>query len=53
MAVDGNDRDKNEYEAPTISETAMAQLFRGELSEPFCRSQHIHLAGRGNRRRCM
>lgn len=32
MAVDGNDRDKNEYEVPTISETAMAQLFRGELS---------------------
>jgi uncharacterized membrane protein len=32
MAVDGNDRDKNEYEAPSISDASMAQLFRGELS---------------------
>jgi uncharacterized membrane protein len=32
MAVEGNDRDKNEYEAPAISDASMAQLFRGELS---------------------
>jgi len=32
MAVDGNERDKNEYEAPTLSDASMAQLFRGELS---------------------
>jgi uncharacterized membrane protein len=32
MANDGNERDKNEHEGPAISEAAMAQLFRGELS---------------------
>jgi uncharacterized membrane protein len=32
MANEGNERDKNEYEGPSISEAAMAQLFRGELS---------------------
>jgi uncharacterized membrane protein len=32
MAIEGNERDKNEYEAPPLSETAMAQLFRGELT---------------------
>lgn len=32
MAMDGNERDKNEYEPPTLSDAAMAQLFRGELS---------------------
>jgi uncharacterized membrane protein len=32
MANDGSERDKNEYEGPPISEAAMAQLFRGELS---------------------
>ena len=32
MAHDGNGRDKNEYEAEPLSDTAMAQLFRGELS---------------------
>ncbi|HEX8437234.1 DUF2270 domain-containing protein [Archangium sp.] len=32
MVNDGNERDKNEYEGPSISEAAMAQLFRGELS---------------------
>ncbi|QRK09427.1 DUF2270 domain-containing protein [Archangium violaceum] len=32
MAIDGNERDKNEYEAPSLSDAAMAQLFRGELS---------------------
>jgi uncharacterized membrane protein len=32
MANDGNDRDKNEFEAPPVSDAAMAQLFRGELN---------------------
>lgn len=32
MAHDGNDRDKNEYAPPPVSDAAMAQLFRGELS---------------------
>jgi uncharacterized membrane protein len=32
MAHDGNGHDKNEYEAEPLSDTAMAQLFRGELS---------------------
>ncbi|PTL84153.1 DUF2270 domain-containing protein [Vitiosangium sp. GDMCC 1.1324] len=32
MPIEGNERDKNEYEALPLSDTAMAQLFRGELS---------------------
>ncbi len=32
MRVEGNERDKNEYEPPQLSDAAMAQLFRGELS---------------------
>ena len=32
MARDGNDREKNEYEALPLSDASMAQLFRGELS---------------------
>ncbi|AKJ07292.1 putative membrane protein [Archangium gephyra] len=32
MASDGNERDKNEYEALPLSDSSMAQLFRGELS---------------------
>ncbi|HEX8536744.1 MAG TPA: DUF2270 domain-containing protein, partial [Cystobacter sp.] len=32
MANDGNERDKNEFEVPPVSDSAMAQLFRGELS---------------------
>lgn len=32
MPGEGHERDKNEYEAPQLSDTAMAQMFRGELS---------------------
>ncbi|ATB28539.1 DUF2270 domain-containing protein [Melittangium boletus] len=32
MANDTSERDKNEYEPPPVSDAAMAQLFRGELS---------------------
>jgi uncharacterized membrane protein len=32
MAIEGNERDKNEYEALPLSDASMAQLFRGELS---------------------
>jgi uncharacterized membrane protein len=32
MPNDGNERDKNEYEAVPLSDAAMAQLFRGELT---------------------
>lgn len=32
MARNGNDREKNEYEALPLSDASMAQLFRGELS---------------------
>jgi uncharacterized membrane protein len=32
MANDAHDRDKNEFEVSPISDSAMAQLFRGELS---------------------
>lgn len=32
MAHNGSEREKNDYEAPPVSDSAMAQLFRGELS---------------------
>ena len=32
MRGDGNERDKNDLEPPRLSDAAMAQLFRGELS---------------------
>ena len=32
MPGDGHERYKNEYDAPQLSDTAMAQMFRGELS---------------------